>query len=144
MAAPPITRRLLLGRLGTGAGVVGTFLLPPALHQAIAAPHHLTPHRQRAQPRAPLVMLDPGHGGKDPGAIGVSGTYEKHIALATALELRHLLERSGRYRVAMTRAKDHFIPLEDRVSIAQEHGAALFVSMHADSLRDHSVRGASV
>ena len=89
-------------------------------------------------------MLDPGHGGKDPGAIGVSGTYEKHVALATALELKRQLEASGRYRVELTRVRDVFVPLDDRVAKAQAHGAALFVSMHADALSDHSVRGASV
>jgi N-acetylmuramoyl-L-alanine amidase len=89
-------------------------------------------------------MLDPGHGGRDPGAIGFSGTYEKHISLATAYQLQHLLEASGRYRVLMTRRSDRFVPLESRVAIAQEHGASLFVSMHADALRDHDVRGASV
>jgi N-acetylmuramoyl-L-alanine amidase len=89
-------------------------------------------------------MLDPGHGGKDPGAIGVSGTYEKHIAFATAQELKRQLEAGGRCRVALTRTRDVFIPLPDRVAIAQGKGAALFVSMHADALADHSVRGASV
>ncbi|HET8996592.1 MAG TPA: N-acetylmuramoyl-L-alanine amidase [Acetobacteraceae bacterium] len=145
MTASPISRRLLLGRLGSGAGIVGTFLLPPALHQAMAAPHHPYPHRRTtAKPRAPLVMLDPGHGGKDPGAIGVSGTYEKHVSLAAAGELKRLLEAGGHYRVAMTRTRDVFIPLEHRVAKAQEAGAALFVSMHADALSDHAVRGASV
>ena len=89
-------------------------------------------------------MLDPGHGGKDPGAIGVSGTYEKHVSLASALELKRLLEAGGHYRVALTRARDVFVPLEDRVANAQAQGAALFVSMHADALADHSVRGASI
>ncbi len=89
-------------------------------------------------------MLDPGHGGKDPGAIGVSGTYEKHVSLATALELKRQLEAGGRYRVELTRTRDAFIPLEERVNRAQHHGAALFVSMHADALSDHAVRGASV
>jgi N-acetylmuramoyl-L-alanine amidase len=100
----------------------------------------------RPQPRGtpPLVMLDPGHGGKDPGAIGVSGTYEKHIAIGTALELRRQLEATGRYRVALTRTSDVFIPLEQRVAIAQRHRAALFVSMHADAIADHAIRGASV
>jgi N-acetylmuramoyl-L-alanine amidase len=147
MSAPPVTRRLLLGRLGSGAGVVGTFLLPAALHQAMAAKPHppaATPHKDQARPAAPLVMLDPGHGGKDPGAIGVSGTYEKHVSLAAANELKHLLEAGGHYRVAMTRARDVFIPLEERVAKAQAAGAALFVSMHADALSDHTVRGASV
>jgi N-acetylmuramoyl-L-alanine amidase len=89
-------------------------------------------------------MLDPGHGGKDPGAIGVSGTLEKQVSLATALELKRQLEAGGRYRVELTRARDVFIPLDDRVERAQRKGAALFVSMHADALSDHSVRGASV
>ena len=126
-----ITRRLLLG-----PGAVASFLLP---HAAAA--------KRRARPMqggAPLVMLDPGHGGKDPGAIGVSGTYEKLVALAAAEELRRQLLADGRYRVELTRGHDVFIPLEERVAIAQHRGAALFVSMHADALADHSVRGASV
>jgi N-acetylmuramoyl-L-alanine amidase len=89
-------------------------------------------------------MLDPGHGGKDPGAIGVSGTYEKHIALAAALELRQLLLASGCYRVEMTRTHDVFVPLEQRVARAQGRSAALFVSMHADAVANPLVRGASV
>ena len=96
------------------------------------------------RPPLPLVMLDPGHGGKDPGAIGISGTYEKQVALAAAFELKRQLEAEGRYRVALTRTRDAFIPLDDRVAMAQAHGAALFVSMHADALSDHAVRGASV
>lgn len=142
---PPVTRRLLLRRFKAGASVFGTFLLPSALHAAMAAKPIKRPHESgAAKPPAPLVMLDPGHGGKDPGAIGVSGTYEKHVALATALELKRQLEAGGRYRVELTRAKDVFIPLDDRVYRAQRRGAALFVSMHADALLDHSVRGASV
>ena len=121
-----ITRRLMFG-----SGVAASFVLPAAA---------------ALQPRAlaPLVMLDPGHGGKDPGAIGVTGTYEKHIALAAAQELQRQLAASGRYRVELTRTKDVFIPLPERVAIAQRKGAVLFVSMHADALTDHGVRGASV
>jgi N-acetylmuramoyl-L-alanine amidase len=121
-----ISRRLFLG-----AGVAVRFVLP-----ANAA--------TLARPGVPLVILDPGHGGKDPGAIGVSGTYEKHIALAAAQELRRQLMATGRMRVELTRDRDVFIPLPERVDIAQRKGAALFVSMHADALSDHSVRGASV
>ncbi len=149
--AAPISRRLLLGRLGSGTGVVGTFLLPPWMQSAMAAaashPHHASarkPARPETGPNAPLVMLDPGHGGKDPGAIGVSGTYEKHVSLASALELKRLLEAGGHYRVALTRVRDVFVPLEDRVAKAQAQGATLFVSMHADALADHQVRGASI
>jgi len=153
---PSVTRRLLLRRFAAGSSVFGTFMLPPAMHDAMAArPHHpkhldprhpAAPHHDTpgARPPAPLVMLDPGHGGKDPGAIGVSGTYEKQVALATALELKRQLEADGRYRVALTRTRDIFIPLDDRVERAQRHGASLFVSMHADALSDHAVRGASV
>ena len=104
-----------------------------------------TPQRPaRVAPRLPLVVLDPGHGGKDPGAIGVSGTYEKHVAFAAALELKRQLEQSGRCRVALTRSRDAFIPLRDRVGFAQSRGAALFMSLHADALSDPRVRGASV
>ena len=98
----------------------------------------------RAAPPLPLVVLDPGHGGKDPGAIGVSGTYEKHIAFATASELKRQLERSGRCRVELTRGRDVFVPLRSRVEFAQSRGAVLFMSIHADALPDPHVRGASV
>ncbi len=148
MSDCPITRRMLLSRAGSGLTVVGTFLLPSRFAEAARASPRASlspgPSGRAARPPAPLVMLDPGHGGKDPGAIGVSGTYEKQVALATAFELRRLLEAGGRYRVAMTRTADQFVPLEDRVGHAQEHGADLFVSMHADALTDHGVRGASV
>ena len=162
MVTEPFARRLLLRRFAAGGSVFGTFLLPPALQRAMAAPQLPSaqlpsplPSRQRpsrremrhpeaARPPPPLIMLDPGHGGRDPGAIGLSGTYEKHISLATALELKRQLEAGRRYRVALTRAEDVFIPLDDRVERAQQRGAALFVSMHADALADHSVRGASV
>ncbi|PYD49077.1 N-acetylmuramoyl-L-alanine amidase [Novacetimonas pomaceti] len=126
----------------------------PAAHAAAhVTPAHATSagaalHRPaivgRASPPRPLIMLDPGHGGKDPGAIGISGTYEKHVAEAAAAELQRQLVGSGRYRVAMTRADDRFIPLEGRVDLAHSHKASLFISMHADALHDPAVRGASV
>ncbi len=140
------SRRVLLGH-----GVAGTFLLPALLHISMAAAaSSKTPQVARAgiqhdkRRTLPLVMLDPGHGGKDPGAIGVSGTYEKHISLAAAQELKHQLEAGGRCRVELTRTRDVFVKLEERVARAQGHGAALFVSMHADALHDPGVRGASV
>ena len=136
-----LSRRLVLGRFATASAVAGTFLLS---RNAWAAAREHTPTKQGTRPPPPLVMLDPGHGGKDPGAIGVSGTYEKHIALATARELKRQLEIRGRYRVELTRTRDVFIPLAERVGRAQKRGAALFVSMHADALPDHTVRGASV
>lgn len=131
-----ILRRALL------FGATATFLLPDGASAAPPAPSPSPSARAGRTP--PLVMLDPGHGGKDPGAIGVSGTYEKHVALAAAQELQRLLTASGHYRVTLTRTRDVFIPLEGRVAMAQRQGAALFVSLHADALADHSVRGASV
>ena len=143
-----VARRVVLRRFAAAAPVIGTFLLPPLLHDALARSHPspLAKKRRPREPAAfrPVIMLDPGHGGKDPGAIGCSGTYEKHVALATALELRRQLHASGRYRVELTRTGDVFIPLEDRVDAAQRHGASLFVSMHADAISDHRIRGASV
>jgi N-acetylmuramoyl-L-alanine amidase len=130
------------------ASLVSAGYLLPAwwLDRAHAtSPRHARPRAATASRAAPhLVMLDPGHGGKDPGAIGVSGTYEKHVSLAAAFELKRQLEATGRYRVVMTRQTDIFIPLDDRVGRAQQHQVALFVSMHADALNDHQVRGASV
>lgn len=148
--SPLALRRILLTHL-----VMGSFLLPGWMRAALAAPPPSTPppSTPRASPPAPaasrastlpLVMLDPGHGGKDPGAIGVSGTHEKKIALATALELRQQLLASGRYRVEMTRSRDVFVRLEERVACAQSRRAALFVSVHADAVPDRFVRGASV
>ncbi len=118
--------------------------LPGLVPASEAATSRANPAPSRAARPLPLVVLDPGHGGKDPGAIGVSGTYEKHVTLAAAKELKGLLERTGRCRVELTRGRDVFIPLRGRVDFAQRRGGALFVSLHADALADHRVRGASV
>lgn len=94
--------------------------------------------------KKPLVIIDPGHGGPDPGARGANGNYEKHIVLAVGLELKKQLEDSGQYRVLMTRSTDVFVALGDRVRFARRNGGDLFISLHADSIRDQSVTGASV
>jgi N-acetylmuramoyl-L-alanine amidase len=137
-----LPRRLVLGGAAIVAAVPWAGALARTAHHAVkrGAPAVVG----RAEPPKPLIMLDPGHGGKDPGAIGLSGTYEKHVAEAAGQELRRQLLATGRYRVAMTRSSDRFIPLAGRVELAQRHGAALFLSMHADALHDPSVRGASV
>ncbi len=144
-----LSRRLTLCRLAASIGIGAVFA---PLHQAWAAEAKAAPlgkpiagkPNQAAKGPRPLIVLDPGHGGKDPGAIGVSGTYEKHVTLAAAIELRRLLEQTGRYRVELTRTRDVFIPLDDRVGRAQQRGAALLISIHADALVDRGVRGASV
>jgi N-acetylmuramoyl-L-alanine amidase len=95
----------------------------------------------------PLIVLDPGHGGPDNGAIGENGEMEKDIVLEFAQALSDKLEKSGKYRVAMTRTDDRFIALGDRVRLARGQGASLFVSIHADTLaarNENDVRGATV
>jgi N-acetylmuramoyl-L-alanine amidase len=95
----------------------------------------------------PLIVLDPGHGGPDNGAIAENGEMEKDIVLEFAQALSERLEKSGKYRVAMTRTDDRFIALGERVRTARGQGAALFVSIHADTLvarSENDVRGATV
>ena len=101
-------------------------------HTAAAAPSERAP-KADSDPR-PLVVIDPGHGGIDTGAKAASGEMEKDVVLQFAQALRTRLERSGKYRVAMTRSDDTFIPLAERVRFARSRNAALFVSVHADSL----------
>jgi N-acetylmuramoyl-L-alanine amidase len=93
-----------------------------------------------------IIVVDPGHGGLDPGAIGsTSSTLEKEVALRAGLALRDQLEATGRYQVIMTRDDDWNVPLRDRVRIAHEAQGELFISLHADSLTSRpEVRGASV
>ncbi len=93
----------------------------------------------------PLVVLDPGHGGFDPGAMGGNGEVEKTITLEFATTLAAELERRGHVRVALTRNADNFVSLPDRVRFAREQNAALFVSIHADTLTNAAnVQGATV
>ncbi len=94
--------------------------------------------------RKPVIVIDPGHGGRDPGAIGRGGTHEKSITLKAALELRRQLSASGRYTVLMTRSGDNYIAHEERLRIARAGGGDLFISIHADSTKTQIARGASV
>jgi N-acetylmuramoyl-L-alanine amidase len=82
----------------------------------------------------PLVVIDPGHGGIDPGAVTAGGAHEKDIVFGFADRLRRRLESTSRYRVLMTRDQDVFLPLDERVRIARDAKADLFVSIHADSI----------
>jgi len=91
-----------------------------------------------------IVAIDPGHGGIDPGTIGIGKTYEKNVTLALGLELKKTLESTGRYKVVMTRSRDIFHRLRDRVTIAREAGAELFISVHADSVPNKKTRGLSI
>ena len=103
------------------------------------------PHKQYEQ-YEPMIVIDPGHGGFDPGAISSTSTIlEKEVALRMGLALRDELEASGRYRVIMTRDEDRFVQLQDRLRIASQSGGELFISLHADSVANSpEVSGASV
>ncbi|HEX2509233.1 MAG TPA: N-acetylmuramoyl-L-alanine amidase [Microvirga sp.] len=96
--------------------------------------------------KRPVIMLDPGHGGVDPGAAATGGMFEKDIVFAFARMLKKKLEGEGRYRVLMTREQDVFIPLGERIRLAQRAKADLFISIHADSIAggQQDVRGFTV
>ncbi len=105
----------------------------------------LRPGQEVIKPRRkPVIVIDPGHGGYDPGAIGVKGTKEKTITTAAAAELYKQLLATGRYKVIMTRTKDVYVDHEERLRIARAGGADLFISIHADSAGSKTARGASV
>lgn len=94
---------------------------------------------------APLIVIDPGHGGHDPGAKSETGEQEKDLTLALALATRDALIRSGRVRVALTRADDRFLALQERSGMARRLGASLFLSVHADSAgEDDAAHGATL
>lgn len=93
----------------------------------------------------PIIILDAGHGGRDPGATSVSGDIkEKELTLAIARELRQQLISRGRVRVALTRENDRYLTLEERADVARRLGASLFVSLHTDSAPNPLARGASI
>lgn len=127
---------------------------PNAFAAAFDAPVHLPldtavdiapPPVGTAGERRRLIVLDPGHGGQDPGAISASGRYEKEITLNVARAVAQKLRATGRYRVLLTRESDKFIRLNERVTLARAREADLFLSIHADSLSgDRATRGASV
>ncbi len=124
-------------------------LTPPPRKEASKEPpvQPPPPRSDAKKPRKkelPLIAIDPGHGGVDPGAHGRYGTWEKNIVLEQARELRRQLLATGRYRVILTRDRDIFVRLRERIAIAQRAGADLFISLHADSIANSKVRGGSV
>ena len=138
MSNEAIGRRELLRVAGLmGLGAFSLALTPEALAQARARVVK-SPVQRRT------VVIDAGHGGIDPGCIGYSGTYEKFVAFDTAQEIARLLEATGRFHPVLTRTRDEFIPLQERVVRARAVNGDLFLSIHADSIPDHSLRGASV
>jgi N-acetylmuramoyl-L-alanine amidase len=124
------------GWSGTGANTV-TITLPGAIERV--------PIVEARTPGRPLVLIDPGHGGEDPGATAVSrGVLEKDLALQLARELRDKLASDGRVRIAMTRDDDRYLTLDQRSALARDLGASLYVSLHMDSAPNPLARGATV
>ncbi len=136
----PIHRRDVLAALGG----LSSLALGAALTDAAAEPARKSLAKPAPPFRPKLIALDPGHGGRDPGALGVRGTQEKGVVWTIAGELRQQLMAAGRYRVMLTRSGDFYVPLRERVARAQAVKADLFLSIHADSHPDPGVRGASV
>lgn len=124
----------------------------PKATAPVAATAQASPFAQLEPPAAPtvkenkkpLIVIDPGHGGQDPGALGVSEAREKNVTLAMAKAVREGLLRTGRYRVILTRDNDTYIPLQGRVDIGRRAKADVFISLHADSNPRPEARGLSV
>jgi len=91
-----------------------------------------------------IIIIDPGHGGDDPGAIGKRRTYEKDVVLAISRRLKKTLDRHGFFQAFLTRNGDYYVPFNKRLQIAREYGADLFISIHADAARNREARGSSV
>jgi N-acetylmuramoyl-L-alanine amidase len=136
MSDEKLDRRRLLRSLLASGGFAGAGLLRSRSVWAQA--------KAKPAPRLHTVILDAGHGGIDPGAIGLSGVYEKDIAFDATRLVAHALEGTRRYRVVLTRTSDEFVPLQERVARGRAANGELFLSIHADALPDPGMRGASV
>lgn len=135
--------RVMLGIGAGGAGQVPAYVVRVALPDG-TRPIDLPPVLGPADASRPLVVIDAGHGGHDPGASGEGTLREKQLTLALALALRDALLAQGHVRVALTRSDDRFLALEERSGIAQRLHADLFLSIHADSAPSADAGGATV
>lgn len=146
---PP--RRLFLRTMLQCAGVGLAVAMPTSLLWAADGKRRpgkrfpLQPEKTKPAPTpaAKILMIDPGHGGKDPGAIGKSGVYEKDITLDVARRMAQILAGQKRITPHLTRDSDEFIPLADRVSKGRDIKADFFLSIHADSTKSRQARGFS-
>lgn len=134
-----LSRRRFLRLSTIASGMVLSLLVPT---QLFAAEDRSVPLRKPKAPR--LLMIDPGHGGHDPGATGLSGTHEKDVTLDISRRMIDALSAQPNIRVQLTRNEDVFLPLQERVRLSREANADLFLSVHADSAPHASARGLSV
>ena len=91
-----------------------------------------------------VIVIDPGHGGEDPGAIGKNGTYEKHVVLAVSREVKKAIDKTPGYRAVLTRDGDYYVSFSKRLNTARKNNASLFISVHADAARNREAQGSSV
>lgn len=124
--------------------VIEASVAVPAASEVVLPSLKPAPALPAAAIEKPVVVIDPGHGGTDPGAAGAGKTKEAMVNLAAGLALAEALEKTGRYTVVMTRRQDTRLAHEERSRIARDAKADLFISLHADAHSDSSVRGASV
>lgn len=124
--------------------ITGTVKTREPVSNARAPENRTAAPISRKQTRKYVVVIDAGHGGEDPGALGRNGVVEKRITLAVAKELERQLSETGRYRAVLTRSTDKYIKLRERVAIAKRAKADLFISIHADKIDRTGVRGASI
>lgn len=136
---------VIQGTMSAGAATNAMSSALPVSPAALITPNNIPTLRPggTAGP-LPLIYLDPGHGGADPGTIGQDGVYEKTITLGMAKELQRQLLATGRYRVKMTRQGDQYVPLRLRFEMARRDHADMFISLHADSNPGSLSRGATV
>lgn len=116
---------------------------PPAIPPSLESPRAVDSHPAPTRKHRVRVMIDPGHGGKDPGAVGPTGLREKDVVLAIGRKIREKLSRSGEFDVRMTRDEDVFIPLEERTAMANRGRADLFVSLHINASPNRRAEGFS-
>ncbi len=116
----------------------------PAVKAASAEPEPATPPRVDPKPGRKIIVLDPGHGGIDPGAVSPSGVREKDVVLDFAIALQRALKATGKYDVVLTRDGDRFIGLKQRVESARLKKADLFIAIHADTVKGQDARGATI
>ena len=121
--------------------VTPTALMAANLVKPLNSPKTVTPASKPSAPR--LIVLDPGHGGRDPGAVGRSGTLEKDVALDIARRMAASLSQEPGISVKLTRDEDVFLSLKERVKLGRETRADMFLSIHADSAPNQSARGLS-
>ncbi len=116
----------------------------PVIHTNTARVPVNVQHAPRTTLRDVVIVLDPGHGGKDPGAIGPHHSAEKHVVLAIAQKLKQLIDKQPGMRAVLTRNGDYYVGLRERMNIARKYNADIFVAIHADAFVNHNSNGASV